>query len=51
MPSNTQKTRKRRKRHNQNQGRSYKKAREKQGTPKFPIHPESDGKKSAADKK
>ena len=48
MASATQQTEKRRKIRKQNLGKKKKKAREKAGTPKFPIHPE--GKKTAAKK-
>ena len=40
MPSNTQKTEKRRRRKESKNGRANKKARTKAGTPKFPIHPD-----------
>ncbi len=40
MPSNTQKTEKRRRRKLATNGRKHKKARTRSGTPKFPVHPE-----------
>lgn len=47
MPSNTQKTRNRRRNRKRTLGRDQKRERAQQGTPKFPIHPEGSSEKQA----